>query len=180
MSSELDKQPISSKHLTKAERIKQLNEIDQSITKLLESAGLAVKTLTSINSPSETTSASRREAFTAATDTYLKDLHSVDVRLKRQIKGLDDAGVIKAEPETEEEGDKGKQAPETKNGAVDVGWLNTRSNKVGRDMEAELWEKARIFLDGLEAKKSGGSLPGQNGGGTEGRGESNGDAMDTS
>jgi hypothetical protein len=47
-------------------------------------------------------------------------------------------------------------------------------------MEAELWEKARIFLDGLEAKKSGGSLPGQNGGGTEGRGESNGDAMDTS
>ncbi|KFX94267.1 hypothetical protein V490_04431 [Pseudogymnoascus sp. VKM F-3557] len=180
MSSELDKQPISSKHLTKAERIKQLNEIDQSITKLLESAGLAIKTLTAINSPSETTSAGRREAFTAATDTYLKDLHSVDVRLKRQIKGLDDAGVIKAEPETEEEGDKGKQAPETKNGAIDVGWLNTRSNKVGRDMEAELWEKARSFLDGLEAKKSGGSLPDQGGRGTEGSGESNGDVMDTS
>ncbi|ELR05967.1 hypothetical protein VC83_08183 [Pseudogymnoascus destructans] len=179
MSSDLDKQPISSKHLTKAERIKQLNEIDQSITKLLESASLAIKSLTSINSPSET-SASRRETFTAATDTYLKDLHSVDVRLKRQIKGLDDAGVIKAEPETEEEGDKGKQAPETKNGAIDVGWLNTRGNKVGRDMEAELWEKARNFLDGLEAKKSGGSLPGQDGRGTEGRGESNGDAMDTS
>ncbi|KFY85425.1 hypothetical protein V500_08426 [Pseudogymnoascus sp. VKM F-4518 (FW-2643)] len=180
MSSELDKQSASSKHLTKAERIQQLNEIDQSITKLLESAGLAVKTLTSINSPSETTSAGRREAFTAATDTYLKYLHSVDVRLKRQIKGLDDAGVIKAEPETEEEGDKGKQAPETKNGAIDVGWLNTRSNKVGRDMEAELWERARSFLDGLEAKKSGGNLPDQDGRGTEGRGESSGDVMDIS
>ncbi|OBT77140.1 hypothetical protein VF21_05113 [Pseudogymnoascus sp. 05NY08] len=180
MSSELDKQPLSSKHLTKAQRIQQLNEIDQSITKLLESAGLAVRTLTSINSPSETTSASRREAFTTATDTYLKDLHSVDVRLKRQIKGLDDAGVIRAEPETEEEGDKGKQATETKNGAIDVGWLNTRSNKVGRDMEAELWEKARNFLDGLEAKKLGGSPPDQDGGRAGGRGESNGDAMDTS
>ena len=29
MSSELDKQPTSSKHLTKAERIQQLNEIDK-------------------------------------------------------------------------------------------------------------------------------------------------------
>lgn len=152
----------------------------QSITKLLESAGLAVKTLTSINSPSETTSAGRREAFTAATDTYLKDLHSVDVRLKRQIKGLDDAGVIKAEPETEEEGDKGKQAPETKSSAIDVGWLNTRSNKVGRDMEAELWERARNFLDSLEAKKTGGSLLDQDGKRMEGQGESSGDVMDTS
>lgn len=151
----------------------------QSITKLLESAGLAIKTLTSINSSSETTSASRREAFTAATDTYLKDLHSVDVRLKRQIKGLDDAGVINAEPETEEEGDKGKQVPETKSGAIDVGWLNTRSNKVGRDMEAELWEKARNFLDDLEAKP-GGSLPGQDKNGGDGHGDSSGDVMDTS
>lgn len=47
-------------------------------------------------------------------------------------------------------------------------------------MEAELWEKARNFLDGLEAKKSGGSLPGQDGQRTEARGESNGDVMDTS
>lgn len=47
-------------------------------------------------------------------------------------------------------------------------------------MEAELWEKARSFLDGLEAKKSGGSLSDQGGRGPEGGGESNGDVMDTS
>lgn len=87
--------------------------------------------------------------------------------------------MIKAEPETEEEGDKGKQAPETKSGAIDVGWLNTRSNKVGRDMEAELWEKARNFLDDLEAKSSG-SLPGQDKNGRDGHGDSSGDVMDTS
>lgn len=87
--------------------------------------------------------------------------------------------MIKASPEAEEEGDKGKQAPEPKTSAIDVGWLNTRSNKVGRDMEAELWEKARIFLDGLEAKNSGGSQPVQSGTGAEGNGGFSGDVMDT-
>lgn len=47
-------------------------------------------------------------------------------------------------------------------------------------MEAELWERARNFLDGLEAKKSGGTLPDHDGRGTEGRGDSSGDVMDTS
>jgi hypothetical protein len=47
-------------------------------------------------------------------------------------------------------------------------------------MEAELWERARRFLDGLEAKKSAGSVPDQGGRGAEGDGESNGDIMDTS
>jgi Mediator complex protein len=34
-------------------------------------------------------------------------------------------------------------------GKLDIGWLNSRSGRVGRDMEAELWEKARTFLEGL-------------------------------
>ena len=33
---------------------------------------------------------------------------------------------------------------------MDIGWLNTRSQKVGRDMEAEIWEKARLFLEGAD------------------------------
>ena len=41
---------------------------------------------------------------------------------------------------------------------LDVGWLNSRSGKVGRDMEAELWAKARAFLEGLEAKNSNGNI----------------------
>jgi Mediator complex protein len=39
-------------------------------------------------------------------------------------------------------------------GKLDIGWLNSRSGRVERDMEAELWEKARTFLEGLEKKKS--------------------------
>ncbi len=38
-------------------------------------------------------------------------------------------------------------------GKLDIGWLNSRSGRVGRDMEAELWEKARVFLEGLEESK---------------------------
>ena len=32
-------------------------------------------------------------------------------------------------------------------GKLDIGWLNSRSGKVGRDNEAELWRKARGFLE---------------------------------
>lgn len=42
-------------------------------------------------------------------------------------------------------------------GKLDIGWLNSRSGRVGRDMEAELWEKARMFLEGLEKGKSNGA-----------------------
>lgn len=136
--------------------------------------------MTAINSPSGATSAGSREAFTSATDTYLKALHSVDDRLKRQIKGLDDAGVIRADPEPQEEGDKGKQAAETKNNDVDVGWLNTRSNKVGRDMEAELWARARSFLEGFEDKTGGMHISDKRGNETGKHGESDGDMMDIS
>lgn len=53
------------------------------------------------------------------------------------------------------------------NVALDVGWLNSRSGKVGRDMEAELWAKARGFLEALEAKKSNGRGHGGSEGGDE-------------
>lgn len=35
-------------------------------------------------------------------------------------------------------------------GKLDIGWLNSRSGKVGRDNEAELWRKARSFLENVE------------------------------
>ncbi len=41
-------------------------------------------------------------------------------------------------------------------GKLDIGWLNSRSGRVGRDMEAELWGKARTFLEGLETGVSNG------------------------
>lgn len=38
-------------------------------------------------------------------------------------------------------------------GALDVGWLNSRNDNVGKEMEAELWGKAKKFVTNLEEKK---------------------------
>lgn len=93
----------------------------------------------------------------------------VDVGLKRQIWALEEADIIpaeKAKAKQKEEpvfkmgGNKASQAAEPPPveggmGKLDIGWLNSRSGQVGRDMEAELWEKAKVFLEGVEAKASG-------------------------
>lgn len=123
---------------------------------MLHSAGLAIKTLTTYQTDS-TTAEDRPQSFTEATNTYLEGLHSVDVRLKRQIYGLQEAGIIAMAKESPSRSD--GQNLETsrvavENVALDVGWLNSRSGKVGRDMEAELWAKARAFMEALEIKKN--------------------------
>lgn len=134
---------------------------------MLQSAGLAIKTLTVCQTDSTDSGQNpedRPQTFSDATDTYLKGLHSVDVRLKRQIYGLNEAGIIAMakEPAMRPDG----QNPESSrvagdNVALDVGWLNSRSGKVGRDMEAELWAKARTFLEALDAKKQNGRARGE-------------------
>lgn len=81
-------------------------------------------------------------------DSFLTTLHSVDVRLKRQIWGLEEAGIISLKESRSSEislepngvGDIGN---------LDVGWLNSRSSKVDRDMEAELWAKMRTAIGRL-------------------------------
>lgn len=42
-------------------------------------------------------------------------------------------------------------------GKLDIGWLNSRGGRVERDMEAELWGRARAFLerDGKEKEGEG-------------------------
>jgi Mediator complex protein len=90
-------------------------------------------------------------SFTDATNIYLNALHSVDVRLKRQIYGLVESGIIARN----KEGGMGKpDVPEPARvtgdrsaSSLDVGWLNSRSDKVDRLMEAELWERSRAFLE---------------------------------
>jgi hypothetical protein len=168
------------KPFTKAERIQQLNDIDkvstvqfveptailthlQSITQLLQSAGLALKTLTSTQETLTPAPSDRRAAFESASNSYFQALQTVDVGLRRQIIGLEEADIIPADrvkgkgKESQDPFAGGKsgagtdQAAEGGMGKLDIGWLNSRSSRVGRDMEAELWEKARRFLDGLES-----------------------------
>lgn len=99
---------------------------------------------------------------------FLSTLHSVDVRLKRQIWGLEEAGVITLKSAREGPDGGGSAAgsgagggggstvktnlePDGvgKVGGLDVGWLNASSSKVERDMEAELWTGMRKHLESL-------------------------------
>jgi len=142
----------------------------QSITELLKSAGLALKTLSASQSPSDLPVEERKKAFESASNSYLKTLQTVDVGLRRQIYGLEEADILTLEKSKKaKEGHDGptgfgKAAPMAEPtiadggmGKLDIGWLNSRSGRVGRDMEAELWEKAKMFLEGLEKEKSNGA-----------------------
>lgn len=112
--------------------------------------------------------AEQTRQFEDAMNKFLSTLHSVDARLKRQILGLDEAGIIslpsnkdaaKDKPRDDEAatGPGAAAAPRPALepdgvgmvGDLDVGWLNSRSNQVEREMEAELWTKARTHLEAL-------------------------------
>ncbi|KAG9231082.1 mediator complex, subunit Med11, partial [Amylocarpus encephaloides] len=156
-----DSQAPVNRPFTKAERIQQLNDIDKSVKQLLESVGLALKTLSNTQSSLQTSE--RQEAFQSSSNTFLKTLQSVDIGLKRQIWGLEEAAIIpadkakvKTKPSEEQEvrqmgGNRATASSEPLlveggMGQLDIGWLNSRSGRVERDMEAELWAKAREFL----------------------------------
>ncbi len=147
-------------------------DIQQSITNLLQSAGLALKTLSASQSdepqppPSE-----RREAFEATCNSYLKTLQTVDIGLHRQIYGLEEAAIIPADKAKKTGQDALSMMPgmpkpaaatqeavggDSGMGNLDIGFLNSRSGQVGRDMEAELWAKARMFLEEKEGGKGAG------------------------
>jgi len=143
---------------TKAERIQQLSDIDKSITQLLKSAGLAVKTLTTCKEPSASLE-DHQQAFTTSAESYLDALHSVDVRMKRQIDGLKESGIVakRKSDEGKMDGPSGFSGPNSSRNTaavtLDVGWLNSRSGKVAMDMEAELWAKTRAFLEAIKQKE---------------------------
>ncbi|KAL9104214.1 MAG: hypothetical protein Q9163_000814 [Psora crenata] len=166
---------------TPSAQIKQLADIDRDVVKLLQSAGLAVKALALPQSSPENDTSSkvdfqeRRESFTAAASQYFNLLSSIDVRLRRQINSLEEAGIIPAElMMREQQGNLGgpvvmpgtgstfnpaatKQSGPRKGaitggglGNLDVGWLNSRNDHVGKEMEAELWEQAQRLVEKLE------------------------------
>ncbi|CZS93640.1 hypothetical protein WAI453_001147 [Rhynchosporium graminicola] len=161
--------PAAFRPFSKAEHIQQLNDIDKSITQLLQSAGFALKTLSDAQDTTEMPVNDRKEAFQKESESYLTTLQKVDVILRRNIYGLEEANIIPADKKKRKEAAAShvtglKPVPEIETGGgdvgslgkLDIGWLNSRSGRVGRDMEAELWEKAKGFLEGLEADESDG------------------------
>lgn len=116
----------------------------------------------------------QKTAFTSAASEYFSLLSSIDVQLRRQIYALEEADIISAEAPTKESqtssvlpaafaalgggpsstlssqlsSEKGTTSASGM-GNLDVGWLNSRNDAVGKEMEAELWAKARDFVETL-------------------------------
>ncbi|KAK7749793.1 hypothetical protein SLS53_000372 [Cytospora paraplurivora] len=171
---------------TRVERMQQLADIDHDIASLLELTGKSIQSLgkqnvvpppklnSNNNGPAEEQSQpqpsaeEQTQAFRDAMNKFLSTLHSVDALLKRQILGLDEAGIISLPRPNQDNKDGPKDRSSGggddasaglkpalepdglgKVGSLDVGWLNSRSNQVEREMEAELWTKARRHLEGL-------------------------------
>ncbi|EFX01215.1 hypothetical protein CMQ_6157 [Grosmannia clavigera kw1407] len=154
---------------TLAERLQQLTDIDNDITTLLSLANKALKPLSypiagseaqpaeapkDFANPAEIHTETQVAAFKEAMDSFLSTLHSVDVQLKRQIWGLEEASIISLK-ESKSAGVSLEPNGVGDIGGLDVGWLNSRSNKVDRDMEAEQWAKMRAVLKHTGEAKAG-------------------------
>ncbi|KAL4979433.1 mediator complex protein-domain-containing protein [Aspergillus desertorum] len=141
---------------TSADRIRQLNEIDKDVAKLIHSAGLAIQALTNarsngFNDPASPASAdnsldSHKARFKEATSQYFALLSSIDVRLRRQVYALEEASILAPDsPSRTADSGSGAAAGGASN-PLDVSWLNSRKDTVGKEKEAELWAAARQFV----------------------------------
>ncbi|KAI1407634.1 mediator complex, subunit Med11 [Hypoxylon sp. FL1857] len=152
---------------TKAERIEQLGEIDRNIVSLLRSTARAVQTLGKQQTQGEDVVMAddkdqQSQVFQDSMNEFLRTLRVVNVGMKRQIWGLEEAHIISLDKESQNAREEGNEAQgvghrnaplkpdgDGKIGGLDVGWLNSRSDKVERDMEADLWDQAEAFLQRL-------------------------------
>ena len=75
--------------------------------------------------------------FTEQSTQYFSLVSSIQMNLQRNILGLDEAGIIRSKKAVDAAGGLGE---------LDIGWLNSRNDKVGKEMEAELWGKAAELL----------------------------------
>ncbi|QKX53275.1 uncharacterized protein TRUGW13939_00353 [Talaromyces rugulosus] len=163
----------TSQTFSSADRIRQLNDIDKDIATLVNSAGLAIKVLA--NDKSENNSVEERKAaFKSATSQYFALLSSIDVRLRRQVYALEEAGILDAEAVSANTGSfrgdaaggagagpnaAGAAAAAAGGGAgagqfspLEISWLNSRKDTVGKDKEAESWAAARELVKRLQTE----------------------------
>lgn len=114
----------------------------------------------------------RKAAFKTAASQYFHALSSLDVRLRQEINALKEADILPSESKYRDTATLNAQ-PSIPNiaaiqqgankqgvprrgvitggglGSLDIGWLNSRNNNVGKEMEAELWEEAQKRLEKL-------------------------------
>lgn len=146
----------------------------QDLSHLLHSAGAAIEALTlPPSSPSSAEEDSPNEKFRNTAAQYFSLLSSIDVRLRRQIYALEEADILSPSSSAVEKvelqlpGSQGSTSALGSSqgttaasggkggvgmGVLDVGWLNSRNDSVGKEMEAELWRELEGLVEGLEKK----------------------------
>jgi hypothetical protein len=114
----------------------------------------------------------RKAAFKSATSQYFALLSSIDVRLRRQVYALEEAGILDAEAVSANTGSfrgdaaggagAGPNATAAAAGGggagagqfspLEISWLNSRKDTVGKDKEAESWAAARELVKKLQTE----------------------------
>jgi len=169
------------KEITPAERIRELNSINEEYAAVLQHAGEAVKALSLNAGEGVNNLDARKSVFEKQSIAMFTLLQSATAKLRRQVYALEEAGIIAAEAPTLAANAQQRQQPANAMagrggpaaqqqaepgritngglGNMDVGWLNSRGNKVGAEKEAELMEEAKdlaqqVLQDGRHATSS--------------------------
>ena len=180
---------MASVEFTPEERIRELSAINAEVAGMIKQAGQAINALT--NRPlskgededgdaemadgEQTASKSdRQEAFKIHTTAFYTGVQSVTAKLRRNVYGLEEAGIISAETSvpqvTEQQTTRAVSGPQAGRppkeevsritnggmGNLDVGWLNSRGNKVGAEKENELMKDAKDLLESELRREEGG------------------------
>ena len=149
--------------------------------KLLRYAGQAIEALARSSEQGDAdaldvaTLDERKMSFSSAASSYFQTLSAIDVNLRREVNALEAANIIPGEADS-----KGSQRrpeippavattggldPQTfrqsgvrRNpitggglGSLDVGWLNSRNDNVGKDYEAGIWEDTLRYVEDFSA-----------------------------
>nr|POE48859.1 hypothetical protein CFP56_38956 [Quercus suber] len=151
--------------ITPADRIRDLNEINEDVARMIKAAGLAINALTGRsldpleakeNTKGAEGSEARKEAFRLNTEEYYTSLQSIIARLRRQAYSLEEAKIISPEAQTASSNQAlGGKIINGGLGNLDVGHLNSRGNKVGAEKEAELIDEARKLLETSAGRAAG-------------------------
>ncbi len=147
---------------TPATRITELNAVDTSITTLLTSAATTVGILS--NSPScapnppPTTLEEAQSQLTDAVETFFSTLSTIEVRLRRNIYALEEAGLVETgdEKDARKRRALGTEMARVGGGPLDPSWLNARAdNGVEAALKKELLRDVKAFLAEAKTKENG-------------------------
>lgn len=161
---------MASQAMPPADRIRELNAINEDVPAMLKAAGQAIAALSpkGLQTEEDTEMAqtdtptqdleSRKHVFEENTKAFYTHVQAITARFRRQAYALEEAGIIAPEnvnmssaTQQAQGGAQGKK-PETDRitngglGNLDVGYLNSRGNKVGAEKEAELMVEAKELL----------------------------------